>query len=111
MYFNIVEKWCKTDLFGKLQSGHKVLILYFIIINLIGIGAMALDKYKAEKDKWRIPEMTLFMITFLGGGFGTIFAMYKFRHKTQKWYFAYGFPIILILEVMILIVMGIKGLL
>ena len=43
------------------------MILYFLIINLIGIGAMVLDKYKAEKDKWRVPEMTLFMITFLGG--------------------------------------------
>lgn len=53
---------------------------------------MAIDKYKAEKNKWRIPEMTLFLITFLGGGIGTIFGMKKFRHKTQKWYFKYRFP-------------------
>ena len=72
---------------------------------------MAIDKYKAEKDKWRISEMTLFIVTFLGGGIGTIFAMYKFRHKTQKWYFKYGFPIILILEIMIIITMIIKGIL
>ena len=72
---------------------------------------MALDKYKAEKDKWRIPEMTLFMITFLGGGIGTTFAMYKFHHKTQKWYFAYGFPIIVILEFLIISTMAIKGIL
>ena len=71
---------------------------------------MALDKYKAEKDKWRISEMTLFMITFLGGGIGTTFAMFKFRHKTQKWYFRYGFPIILVLDIMILITMFAKGL-
>ena len=71
---------------------------------------MALDKYKAEKDKWGISEMTLFMITFLGGGIGTTFAMFKFRHKTQKWYFRYGFPIILVLEIMILITMFAKGL-
>ena len=93
------------------SQGHKFIILYFIIINLIGIAVMAIDKYKAEKDKWRVSEMTLFMITFLGGGVGTTFAMYKFRHKTQKWYFAYGFPIILILEVLILITMIIKGIL
>ena len=54
-------------IYGRLQNGHKFMILYFLIINLIGIGAMVLDKYKAEKDKWRVPEMTLFMITFLGG--------------------------------------------
>ncbi len=88
----------------------KYFVLYLIIINLIGVGAMALDKYKAEKDKWRISEMTLFMITFLGGGIGTTFAMFKFRHKTQKWYFRYGFPIILVLEIMILITMFAKGL-
>ena len=88
---------------------YKYIVLYFIIINLIGVGAMALDKYKAEKNKWRISEMTLFLITFLGGGIGTTFAMYKFRHKTQKWYFKYGFPIILILEIMIIITMIVKG--
>ena len=72
---------------------------------------MALDKYKAEKNKWRISEMTLFLITFLGGGIGTTFAMYKFRHKTKKWYFAIGFPIILILESLIIITMIVKGIL
>lgn len=87
------------------------MLVYLIIINLIGIGAMALDKYKAEKNKWRISEMTLFMITFLGGGIGTIFAMRCFRHKTQKWYFVYGFPIILILEILIVATMFIKGIL
>ena len=97
--------------FWQTKEGHKMLILYLIIINLIGIGAMAIDKYKAEKDKWRIPEMTLFMITFLGGGICTTFAMYKFRHKTQKWYFAYGFPIILVLELLIVITMFLKGIL
>lgn len=72
---------------------------------------MAIDKYKAEKSKWRISEMTLFIITVLGGGIGTTFAMYKFRHKTQKWYFAYGFPMIVILEVLIVMTMWIKGIL
>jgi uncharacterized membrane protein YsdA (DUF1294 family) len=46
-------------------TGHRYIILYFIIINLIGVLAMALDKYKAERSKWRIPEKTLFLITLL----------------------------------------------
>ena len=87
------------------------MIIYFIVINLIGIAAMALDKYKAEKNKWRISEMTLFMITFLGGGIGTVLGMNLFRHKTQKWYFKFGFLIILILEIMIFITMIVKGIL
>ena len=98
-------------MYGKRRSGHRAIIIYFIIINLIGVAAMAIDKYKAEKDKWRIPEMTLFLITFLGGGIGTTFGMYKFRHKTQKWYFKIGFPTILILEILIIITMIIKGIL
>lgn len=98
-------------MYGKRQNGHKAIIIYFLIINFIGIVVMAIDKYKAKKDKWRVPEMTLFLITFLGGGIGTTFAMHKFHHKTKKWYFLYGFPIILVLESLIIITMIIKGIL
>ncbi len=79
-------------------EGHRAIILYFIIINLIGIAVMALDKFKAEKGYWRIPENTLLLVALLGGGIGTIFGMYKFRHKTKKLKFVIGFPTILILE-------------
>ncbi len=60
------------------------IIIYFIIINLIGFFIMWIDKRKAIKGSWRIPEKTLFLITALGGGIGTIAGMYVFRHKTQK---------------------------
>ena len=83
--------------------GVKYILLYLILINLIGLGAMALDKYKAQKGYWRIPEGTLIMITVLGGGFGTIFGMYKFRHKTKKMKFTVGLPTILISEIALVI--------
>ena len=67
------------------------IIIYFII--------MWLDKRKAKKGAWRIPEKTLFIITGLGGGIGTIAGMYTFRHKTQKLGFVIGFPFITILEI------------
>lgn len=79
------------------------IILYFIIINLIGFFIMWLDKQKAKKGKWRIPEKTLFIITALGGGIGTIAGMYTFRHKTQKFGFVIGFPFITILEIITII--------
>ena len=60
---------------------------------------MGWDKRQAQDGNWRTPEKTLFMITFLGGGFGTIAGMYKFRHKTKKLRFTIGFPTILIGEV------------
>lgn len=81
----------------------KNIIIYFIIINLIGFLAMYIDKQKAKKGKWRIPEKTLFIITALGGGIGTIAGMYTFRHKTQKIAFVVGFPAITILEIIAII--------
>ena len=67
------------------------IIIYFIIINIIGFFIMWLDKRKAIKGAWRIPEKTLFIITALGGGIGTIAGMYTFRHKTQKLGFVIAF--------------------
>lgn len=78
-------------------------VLYLIIINLIGFFAMWIDKVKARNGSWRIPENTLFMITFLGGGFGTIAGMYKFRHKTKKLRFIICFPVILLTEIVLVI--------
>ena len=83
-------------------------IIYFIVINLIGFFIMWLDKRKAIKGAWRIPEKTLFIITALGGGIGTIAGMYTFRHKTQKIAFVIGFPFITILEMAIIIYFWVK---
>lgn len=81
----------------------KNIIIYFLIINLIGFLVMYIDKQKAKKGKWRIPEKTLFIITGLGGGIGTMAGMYAFRHKTQKIAFVIGFPLITILEIIAII--------
>ena len=75
------------------------IIIYLIIINIIGFLVMYIDKQKAKKGKWRIPEKTIFIITVLGGGIGTISGMYTFRHKTQKLHFTIGLPAITILEI------------
>lgn len=75
--------------------------IYLIIINVIGFLAMLIDKKKAQKGAWRIPEKTLFIITLLGGGVGTIAGMYIFRHKTKKLKFTIGFPTILITEIFV----------
>ena len=85
----------------------KNIIIYLIIINLIGFSAMYIDKQKAKKGKWRIPEKTLFIITALGGGLGTIAGMYTFRHKTQKIAFVIGFPLITILEIIAILYYGV----
>ena len=75
------------------------IIIYLVAINLIGFFVMWLDKRKAKKGAWRISEKTLFIITAIGGGIGTISGMYAFRHKTQKLAFVIGFPFITIIEI------------
>ena len=60
---------------------------------------MYIDKQKAKKGKWRIPEKTIFIVTALGGGIGTVLGMYAFRHKTQKINFVIGLPLITIVEI------------
>ena len=60
---------------------------------------MLMDKHKARKNKWRIPEATLLLIALLGGSIGSLLGMYTFRHKTRHWYFVWGIPLILAAQV------------
>lgn len=80
-----------------------LLTAYVIIMNLIGFFTMGWDKRKAIKRAFRIPEATLFTIAFIGGSIGCIAGMYFFRHKTRHWYFVYGMPAILILQITLLV--------
>ena len=57
---------------------------------------MLIDKYKAKKKLWRIPEATLLTIAVLGGSIGSLIGMYTFRHKTKHLKFTLGIPAILI---------------
>lgn len=78
-----------------------LVIAYFVIINIIGFASMGLDKRKAKRHAWRIPESTLFSIALLGGSVGSIFGMFHFHHKTRHWYFVAGLPIIFFVQLAI----------
>ena len=77
----------------------KILIVYFVIMNIIGFCSMGVDKAKAKRSAWRIPEKTLFLIAIMGGSIGSIAGMQVFRHKTKHMSFVIGMPLILILQV------------
>lgn len=62
---------------------------------------MGMDKQKAIKHAFRIPESTLFIIAIIGGSIGSIVGMYTFRHKTRHSSFVYGMPAILIIQIVI----------
>ncbi|MCR5595420.1 MAG: DUF1294 domain-containing protein [Lachnospiraceae bacterium] len=79
--------------------------IYLVIVNVIGFIMMGADKARARKRAWRIPEAHLFLVALIGGSIGTCLGMYLFRHKTRHWYFAYGMPVIVILQVIIVVVL------
>ena len=80
----------------------KYILIYLGIINLIGFFSMFLDKQKAKRGKWRIPEKTLFLLAVIGGSLGTTLGMHVFRHKTKHWYFKFGMPFILIVQIVLI---------
>ncbi|MDD6812227.1 MAG: DUF1294 domain-containing protein [Lachnospiraceae bacterium] len=79
--------------------------IYFVIMNLIGFAIMGIDKRKAIKRAWRIPESTLFVIAIIGGSIGTTIGMHVFHHKTRHWYFLYGMPAILLLQIALIVLL------
>ena len=78
-------------------------IIYLILINAIGFFIMLVDKRKAIKNRWRIPEKTLFLIALAGGSVGALAGMYCFRHKTKHKRFTVGIPFILFLQLVLLV--------
>ncbi|MBQ9927011.1 MAG: DUF1294 domain-containing protein [Lachnospiraceae bacterium] len=78
-----------------------LLTAYFVTVNIIGFALMGIDKYKAKKRAFRIPEATLFIVALIGGSIGSILGMYAFRHKTRHRSFVYGMPAILVLQVIL----------
>jgi uncharacterized membrane protein YsdA (DUF1294 family) len=77
------------------------IIIYLIFMNLLTFFTMWYDKHEAKTGSWRISEKGLFTLVLLGGGIGGIIGMYAFRHKTKKWYFVIGFPLIFIIEIIV----------
>ena len=76
----------------------RMLVIYLIGINLLTFAIFGIDKWKARKRKWRIPEDTLIWLSIVGGSIGALVGMFLFRHKTQKRKFNLGIPAILIAQ-------------
>ncbi len=76
-----------------------IVSIYLFMINLITFIAFGIDKRKAKKGRWRIPEATLLGLSLIGGTLGGILAMNFFRHKTQKKKFSIGMPVLLIINI------------
>lgn len=79
----------------------KVVLLWFLFINIVGYVVMSEDKNKARKRRERVPEKTLFLLAAMGGALGVLIAMYRKRHKTRHTSFRLGIPLLLLLNVLI----------
>ncbi len=75
-----------------------VAVYYLIGINVLAFLAYGLDKWKARRDKWRVPEATLLLLAVLGGSVGALLGMCVFHHKTKHVKFAFGLPLILLAQ-------------
>ena len=81
---------------------YEFLIIYLILINIVGAIVNIVDKQRAKKNKWRIPETTLWTIALLGGSIGSYITKKTIRHKTQHKSFMSGFPAIISFQVAII---------
>ena len=77
----------------------KIICAWLLLWSLVAFIAMGADKRKAQKGKWRVPEATLFLFALRGGGLGATRGMHVFHHKTKHWYFRWGLPLILLVQV------------
>lgn len=88
-----------------MQTITAILLIYLIGINLAGFIIMGVDKKRAIRGAWRISEASLFFTAILGGSLGCILGMQHFRHKTKHWYFKYGMPAILMVQVLLFVLL------
>ena len=78
-----------------------LILLYLLIVNAVAFLLMLVDKRKAQKKLWRIPESTLLLSAAIGGSIGALAGMYTFRHKTRHLKFTLGVPAILVAQMIV----------
>ena len=76
----------------------KLILIYLVAINLITFIVYGIDKFKAKKNWWRIPEATLLLLAAIGGSIGAWLGMKVWHHKTMHKKFKYGVPAIILLQ-------------
>lgn len=80
-----------------------IVAIVLVVMNIAAYVLMGVDKKRAKAGAWRIPEKTLFLVTGLFGGLGGTLGMFLLRHKTKHWYFRFGFPAMLVAQVVLLV--------
>ena len=79
-----------------------IILIYLAVINVVTFFMFGVDKWKAKRSKWRIPEATLLLMAVIGGSVGAWLGMKVWHHKTLHKKFRYGVPLILIVQIALL---------
>ncbi|MEE0984318.1 MAG: DUF1294 domain-containing protein [Bacteroidaceae bacterium] len=77
---------------------NNIISCYILGINVIAFLVYGIDKLKAKRGKWRIPEATLLLLAIIGGSIGAWLGMKVWHHKTMHRKFQYGLPVIFLLQ-------------
>ena len=82
----------------------EIVLIVLGVLNLVSFSLMAYDKHCAKAGKWRISEKAMFIAAACFGGLGGVLGMTVCRHKTKHWYFKVFFPLMLVVQIVLLIV-------
>lgn len=91
---------------GNIRIG---LVIYLLAVNLTEFFLFEIDKRKAIRGEWRVPESTLLSLAVFGGAPGAMIGMRVFHHKTKHPKFYLGMPVILAMEIAVLCFSHIRG--
>ena len=83
--------------------GSLLVIGYLLLLNALAFVLYGIDKLKARKDRWRIPERSLLLVALLGGSIGAWLGIKVWHHKTLHKKFSIGVPLIICLHISLLI--------
>ncbi len=86
-------------MFWCMDSLHLWASYYLLFINILAFVVYGIDKWKARKSYWRIPETTLLFLAIIGGSIGAWCGMNVWHHKTLHKKFRFGIPFILVLQI------------
>ena len=79
-----------------------LIIYYLVAINIVDFFVYGIDKLKAKRNRWRIPESTLLLLAVIGGSVGALLGMKVWHHKTMHKKFTYGIPLIIAVQILFL---------
>ena len=92
-----------------MESKLQIIITALLLVNIVAFASYGIDKRKAQKDRWRIPESTLLLLAFFGGGVGALLGMRVFHHKTKHWKFRILVPLFLVMQVALAVWLFYRG--